>query len=287
MPRVTQSMLGAADKCLRSLQYQLERPAWVKRVAGAERAVGTGYHAGLELYYRERIGAPGLLPDLEAMITEGVRVFDVSTEIDLYDNTPVEVFKWSDRVPDAAKAHDLIAQMLTFYVAEGWVYPPDWTVLDVEADYTVRFPAPYDHHEGKLGADLILIDPAGWIVQVDHKTAGKAWDVSKHKPRKNNQASLYTELARIVWPEAPGFRFVFDVICYPNTKGEIKFERRISDPDSEHGHAVIKKAADLVDLWKAASELGIDLPANPASTLCNPKWCDFFEGCPHGAALDT
>lgn len=283
MKRITQSMLGNADKCLLSLQYNLDPPPWVERTGGAERAVGTGYHAGLEMLYGNREQCyPD--PTLSQMVNTAVEVFDISTETDLYDDTPITVFKWSEKIPDRETAHTVITSMLTSYMEGGHAWPADWTVLAVEANHTVTI----DGHDYKLGADLVLQDPNGWIVLVDHKTAGKAWDQHKHLPRKNNQGSLYTELAKHVWPEAPGHRFVFDVMCLPNKSGECKFERRICDPQPEHGKVILKKATDLVFLYETVHvKAGMDLPANPASTLCNPKWCDFFTGCPHGAALDN
>jgi hypothetical protein len=166
------------------------------------------------------------------------------------------------------------------------VWPAEWAVLGVEVDQLVALPdlAP---HTAKLGADLVLVDPNGWVVLVDHKTAGKAWAEGKHHPRKNDQASLYTHLARQVWPDAPGHRFVFDIITLPGAKSGPKFERRISDPQPAHEAAVVKKAKDFASLYEIVHvQHGLDLPANPASTLCNPKWCDFFDGCPHGASLD-
>jgi hypothetical protein len=48
--RIRQSYLGQADKCLRSLQYELEAPPDQYR-SGIIRAIGTAYHAGgLQLF---------------------------------------------------------------------------------------------------------------------------------------------------------------------------------------------------------------------------------------------
>jgi hypothetical protein len=284
--RITQSMLGNADKCLLSFQYGLDKPEWAKPTAGADRAVGTGYHAGLELYYDARKDAPGLNPNAEEMIDKAVEIFDISTELDLYDNTPVEVFKWSEKVPDKAHAHDLIALMTRAYVDERWWWPHEFTVVETETNMTV-----HDEHGTpfKLGADLTLLDSSRYVVLVDHKTANKAWDQNKHHPRKQNQAPLYTWAARQAYAELDiaGVRFVFDIIQFPGVKTPVRFDRRISDPTPAHEAAVVKKAQDLMALYQAVHvELGRDLPANPSSTLCNPKWCDYFDGCPHGAALD-
>jgi hypothetical protein len=139
-----------------------------------------------------------------------------------------------------------------------------------------------------VGADLVLQDPNAWIIAVDHKTAGRRWPDGKHSPRKNVQSPFYTGLLQEIYPDAPGVRFVFDVMTYPNKKGECTFERRISDPEPRHIEAVRKQAQTFVTLYeKVHVENGLDLPGNPTSTLCSPAYCDFWEVCPFGAALDT
>lgn len=282
--RLTQSVLSDADNCLRRAQYRLDPPTWATRIAGATRAVGTGYHAGLELRYRARLdGAP--LPTVDDMVAAGLATFDTSMTTDLYDNSPVDEFRWDDRVPDRGTAHHLIASMVTGYMDGGHEWPADWRVLGVEVHGLVADPVV--GADLKFGADLVLRDPNGWIVIDDHKTAGRAWDESKHLPRKNVQAPFYQRLARHLWPEAPGYRFVFSVITYPNAKGVVKFERRISDPQLEHEAAIATKARNFLDMYQLVHvQAGLDLPGNPSSTLCNPKWCDYWQGCPHGAALD-
>lgn len=281
--RITQSMLGNADKCLLSFQYGLDKPEWFKRIAGSERLVGTGFHAGLELLFRARLEGRSD-PMLGSMIDAAFGAFESGCLVDAYDNSPVDEVLWSERVPDHDTAHIFMSSMLAEYVEGGHTWPVDWDVIGVEVSETVVIGA----HTFKLGADLVLRDPNGWIVLVDFKTANKAWDQNKHKARKNNQGALYTELAKYVWPGEPGYRFVFDIIQPPNASGICKFDRRICDPSPEHGQAILKKATDLAFLYETVHvKAGMDLPANPASTLCNPKWCDYWGGCPHGAALDN
>jgi hypothetical protein len=280
--RITQSILGQADKCMLSAQFTLDKPAWFERTGSATRALGTAYHAGLELHYtarRDRLP----LPTLDDVVARAWEIFDLSTTVDLYDNSPIERFLWDDKIPDTDTARELLTELVTLYFAEH-AWPDTWAVLGVEVDQVVNM----DGHQFKLGADLVLQDPNGWVVLVDHKTAGKAWAEGKADPRKNNQSALYTELARTIWPDAPGHRFVFDVMVLPGKKMGAKFERIVTDPSTLHGQAVVKKALDFVAMYETVHvQMGRDLPANPASTLCNPKWCDFFAGCPHGAALDT
>lgn len=284
--KLSQSVLSSAGDCLLKAQYTLDRPTWVKRVGSAARAVGTGYHGGLELLYTARMnGLPE--PTLDDIIGEGIRVFDLSTAVDLYDDTPLDEFLWDEeKVPNAAKAHDNIAQMLSVYVNGGHVWPEDWRVLAVELHGSI--PDQVIGAEAKVGADLLLQDPNGWIVADDHKTGGKAWASGKESPRKNTQSPYYNRLIKQLYPGAPGYRFVFSIMTYPTPRSGPKFERRISDPSPAHEDAVAKRASDFVAMYQEVHvRLGRDLPGNPASTLCNPKWCDYWDGCPYGAALDN
>ncbi len=281
---ITQSMLGNADTCLRGFQYGLQRPAWVKQVGGADRAVGTAFHAALASYYEQRIDNPSALPDVAKMIAEGCRIFEVSTTIDLYDNTPIDQFKWSDRVPDIAAAFELIERMVTSYINEDWWLGLEHTILAVEINE--HFTDPQSGRTFKLGADLV--SSIGTTIRLtDHKTAGKAWPQGKESPRKQNQSALYTWAARRRWPEFATVEFAFDIIMFPGARTPVRFERRITTPTPAHEQAVVGKALDLMNLYETiVVGQGRDLPANPASTLCNPKWCDYWDGCPHGAALD-
>lgn len=284
--RITQSTLGNVDKCMLSAQFTLDPPPNAGRVGGAARAVGTGYHGALEPYYVERKANPGLLPDVDMMIAAGVDVFERSLEMDLYDNTPLTEFKWDDKIPDAATGKRLIRDMVIEYVNGRHYWPLDWGVLGVEVHSTVEVPelAP---HTAKFGADLVLVDPNGFVVGVDNKTAGKKWSEGKEHPRKNNQSPFYLRLMREVYPGAPGYRFVFDIMTLPSARKGPSFERRISDPQPEHEAAIMKKAADFAAIYDVVHvQMGRDLPANPASTLCNPRWCDWFHTCPHGSMLE-
>ncbi len=285
--KITQSVLGAADKCMLAAQYTLDPPLWFKRVGSSSRATGTGYHAGLEHLYGFR-KAWGCDTDLGDITSVAVETFDKSITMDLYDNTPIEEFKWDEKVPDRETAVELIAVMLAEYVNGGHVWPMDWEILGIEVNATFDDPECGPNIQTKLGADLVLRDPNGWIVAVDHKTANKAWDANKATPRKNNQSCSYLRNLRRQYPDAPGYRFVFDIMQYPNTKSGPRFERRISDPEPRHEAAIVKKTHDFAAMYTLVHiNQGLDLPANPASTLCNPKWCDFFQGCPFGAALDN
>lgn len=286
--KVSQSTLGAADKCMLSAQYTLDHPVGFRHTSGASRATGTGYHSGMAgLYTARMLGQDELT--VSAVIDLAVASYDLEKVVDSYSNTPVEVFKYDDKVPDDATAHSLMKVMIeTYYEHHRW--PQDWRVLGVETPFKVPVETQFDFElqASAGGIDLVLQDPIGYVLAVDHKTANKAWDQGKHKPRKNNQSPYYVHFGlRTMWPDAVGYRMVFDVIQYPNKSGECKFERRISDPDAKDEAAIKKKMMDFAFMYDLVHvKAGMDLPANPASTLCNPKWCDFWDVCPYGATLD-
>jgi len=264
-------------------QFTLDPPPGVQRVSGSARATGTGYHAGLEVRYVARRDGT-VLPTIDDMIGAGIATFDQSLTVDLYDNSPVDEFKWDDNIPDQATGHDFISRMVRHYMTEGCEWPEDWTVLGVEVHQNVDDPEV--GVQTKFGADLVMQAPDGGIVVDDQKTAGKPWNTGKESPRKNVQAPFYLRLARKIYPDAPYYRFVFSVMTLPRPKAGITFQRLISDP--QHEAAIVKRARAFRQVYTMVHEgAGLDLPANPNSTLCNPKYCDYWKVCPYGAALES
>jgi hypothetical protein len=279
--RLTQSVLSTSGDCQLRAQYTLEPPAWVRRTAGSTRALGTAFHAALEHFYTERFADPPLW----VLVAGGTRVFDRSCEIDLYDNTPVEVFNWDAKVPDRETAISYLSAMLAEYLPHAW--PTDWTVLAVEHNEWFDDPDVGENVQTKLGCDLVLLDPNDFVVAVDFKTAGKAWPEHKEHPRKNTQAPFYMRNLRRAFPGHAGYRFVFDIVTYGGPRSAPKFERRISDPTPLHEEAVRIRARNFVFAYETVHvKAGMDMPANPASNLCSPKFCDYFDGCPFGTALE-
>lgn len=270
--KIRQSTLGNADACLRRMQYDLETPREVYH-SGSVRAIGTGYHASLERHYRDRYEGAFQAISIEIYVGEGQVAF--AREVELAG----ENFLWDEKFPDIESANDIIELMVRNYFEGEFYWPLDWDVVGVETPFEIP------HRNITLssnGIDLILQAPTLEIVGVDHKTTGKMWDQYKHTARKNNQASLCTYALKQMFPTAPGHRFVFDVMTYKGL-----FARRISDPQTGHMSAILDKAEQVAYLWDWHERSGVDLPANPASTLCSKRYCDFWSICPHGEALDS
>ncbi len=272
--RVRQSILGNADSCLRKMQFSLEDSTYH---SGIVRAVGTAYHAGLESYYLDQSELGPRRPTEFDVIELGPILTAAHQSLNGEIQRAGDAFVWDEKFPTLQDAIDTIDFMLATYFTEGHQWPSSWKVLGVEQSFQL----PFGDHMRIGTMDLVLQDPNDWVYGVDHKTAGRMWDQYKHLPRKNNQAPFYVAALQELYPDAPGHRFVFDVMTY---KG--KFERRVSDPTPGHVQAVLDKALQVATLYEGMKSAGIDLPANPSSNLCSPRYCDYWTVCPHGQVLD-
>lgn len=278
--KVRQSTLGDADVCQRRMQYSLESPVYH---AGATRAVGTAYHAGLEWAYSQEIRT-GVWPDHRMASIEACEVFDRTANMEpSHESELTKVpgqFLWDDTFPDRATAHEKIEFMLkAFWEAEGAHWESPWNVLELERGFSL--PLWGDEHTRNGSIDLIGVDPDGYVFAEDHKTSGKAWNYNKHHARKQNQAPFYVAALKELYPDAPGYRFFYGIMTYKGV-----FDRRESIVTDEHIAAVDMKAVQVVTLYQGLRNSGLDLPANPSSTLCSPKYCDHWDICPYGETLD-
>jgi hypothetical protein len=275
--KIRQSLLGSADSCLRKAQYSLESDVYY---GGSVRAVGTAYHAGLEYYYLNRMKGPEYDFDCAEQAIEECEVFAESAlSAEIEKSGEGATFTWDPAFPDFEAARKAAVDMLKHYFMDGNAWPEDWEVLGVEVPFELDIPG--GHTASSNGIDLVLRDPAGCIRGVDHKTANKMWPASKADARKNNQGALYWGALRQLYPDAPGWFFTFDVMTYAG-----KFQRFNCDPTEAHFDAVVNKAVQLATLVEGMRKAAMDLPANPASNLCSAQYCDFWDVCPHGAALD-
>lgn len=276
--KVTKSLLESYDICGLRAQYTIDHPPWFQLVAGSKRAVGTAVHAGHEYIYSNP--STWTLPDaVEAALT----MWELQKSQDQYTGLPVDRFVWDEDVPDEMTAWRLIHDLMAEY--RNHVWPEDWEIVSCEHRYVMDVG---DDVQLSGAIDLGLRDPKGFIVGVDLKTAAKSWSATKAKPRKNAQAPLYVALLQNAFPDAPGYRFVFDVLRYPAVQSGVQFQRLISDPEQRHIDAAISRAKSFAWTYQTVHvKAGMDLPANPGSNMCSERYCDFFPHCPFGAALDT
>lgn len=286
--RVHQSLL---DDCGRRMQYKLETPGYY---GGSVRALGSGYHKGVEVYYLDRQADGFYLPteapigrtnlaeivsiakDEFTAVCEGTNTSHVSEE-----GRERGGFIWNKNVPDLETGYDMLDVMLGAYFNPdtGGVWPEDWDVLGVEQ----FFELPWTGRHTRGGSiDLILHHPGtDTVVGDDQKTAGRRWPTGKEKPRKNAQASWYSWAIRELFPDHQYYLSTFSVVTY---KGQ--FERRESNPNETHINTAAVLLHETVASYEVLRANGMDMPANPSSTLCSPEYCDYFSICPFGSVVD-
>lgn len=264
-----QSTIGTADTCLQRLEYDLD-PS-IPYGTGEGRANGTAYHAGLEWYYSTRMGNGFFVPDASdlGMMSDFV--------IETYDEEirkGGESFRWdTDRDTALVK----VFKMLDAYFANEHYWPAEYEVVGVETTFMmplddIDFPS----WVVKGTIDLVLRDPNGWLVVVDHKTAKRPWKKGKESHRSTNQPAWYVHWLRQLKAQQE-VAFVFDVMTYGGV-----FERRPTTVEQCHIDGVLKKA----ELVTRLIEQGGPYPPNVSSFLCSVQWCDHHFRCPFGEAFD-
>ena len=279
--RVHQSL---RDDCGRRMQYKLEDRRYY---GGSVRALGSGYHKGLEVAYLARQENGYFLPDDQwrdflhaakeefAMICDGVNTSHVSEE-----GKERGGFIWNKNVPDIESGYELLETMLRSYFVESdaW-WPERYLVLGVER----FFDLPWTGELSRGGSiDLIMLDQDhDQVIGEDHKTAGRAWSKGKEHPRKNLQAPWYSWAIRELYPDHKSYLSSFSIMTYAG-----KFERRASVVDEKHINAAAQALFETAAQYQVTRANGLDMPANPSSTLCSPEYCDYFNICPHGAAIE-
>lgn len=281
--KVRQSTLGEADKCLRSLQFSLEHPVYH---GGIVRAIGTAYHHALEYAYNALI-YHGEFPTVDMPRIEAYERLQASIDMEpSHDSERTKqpgAFKWTNDIPDFETATRRLDVMLESYWSNPeavWKKDDGWEVLAVEQGFS--FPL-WGDHTANGSIDLVLRGPDGEIAGEDHKTAGKnKWPYNKHHARKQNQSPWYVMALQGLYPNEPGYRFFYDIMTHKGV-----FERRETIVTDEHCSAVRDKALQVVTLYEGLRGVGLDLPANPSSNLCSPDYCDHWDICPYGQALDV
>jgi hypothetical protein len=281
--KVRQSTLGEADKCLRSMQYSIEHPVYH---GGITRAIGTAYHYALERAYDCLIRNGEFLDVRMATIDAYERLqasIDMEPSHDSERTKQPGQFKWTSDIGDFETATRILDVMLEAYWTNPdaiWKAEDGWTVLAVEQGFSNPL---WNDHTANGSIDLVLRGPDGEIAGEDHKTAGKnRWPYNKHHARKTAQAPWYVKALAAAYPDATGYRFFFDIMTHKGV-----WERRETIVTPAHIEAVERKALEVVTLYEGMRGTGLDLPANPSSNLCSPDYCDHWDICPYGSALDV
>lgn len=269
-----QSTQGSAEICLRRARYGMEPGRPYK--AGEARAAGTGYHAGVEVFFDGCLARDGLIvpPDdatFLKMILRASEVFLEEVARHEKDNGP-GTFPW-ETSPEATQAR--ITKMLEAWRAqEAWPDPTLYRVTGVEQEWWAPF---MDGWAAKGTVDLVLENLATGATEFeDHKTAGKKWPKTKGSPRQSPQPGTYAWAWWRLTGELPA-KFHYGVMTYSGV-----FERRTFDITAETVQRTIDKALQYIPLVELPLEA---LPGNTSSNLCSERYCDEWNICPYGAAF--
>lgn len=275
-----QSLAGTADTCLYRVPFTLDRTR--PYAAGVNRALGTGYHAGLDVHYTAQIENPNTRVPIQDIKIAAFHAFAMEVEKagDTFDwEYQAQTSRQPQVILDYDSACDMIEGALDRYFRESRYWPmTQYKVLGVEQPFLLPWPeVPGWHRAGSI--DLILQDThtgTGMIIGVDHKTAKKKWAKNKGTASNSPQAAFYVRAIREMY-DAPEVAFVYDVMGFDGT-----FERRPayrSDQVVEVTHQKMAMLAELIDK-------GGPFPPSPDSFLCSKSYCDYWDECPFGATLN-
>lgn len=263
--RMRQSLIEAAQICGLRAQYQFTDPV---RTTSLPRLRGQGWHALMEVYYKERQEHGFFLPDLDR-IDAWVHQQNVVSALDEEVAALDEPFDWQGKWPGLL---DAIEEMAILYFSR-YVWPSEYRVLAVEYPFDHAWRSGWVKH-GTI--DLVLHHEAlDLIVVDDHKTANKNWPGDRQNPRKKPQGPWYYEAAREIFPGHNGYEFWYSVM----RADAGAFQRRHVVPTDSQVRATVTRAAALAD----ALDSGAQLLASPDHYLCSDEHCDHWSRCPFGA----
>jgi len=261
-----QSLLNTADICQTRLEFTLD-PDRPNR-GGVSRALGTGYHAGLDHLYTCRLN--GL-----AYIKEDVLAAGAASFVETLRWTDQFNWKVNDRIWTYGEVQELIESMLLAYLDQGCQWPDEYRVVAVEQPFTLDWIEGWKRH-GTI--DLLLQNlNTGWYYLVDHKTSTKRWSAKKSTAAASSQAAWYLDVYREILGTHE-VSFVYDVMTHAGRFDRIPAHR--TEPQIALTKVRAIQVADLIE------RNGPFLP-NPSSNLCSETYCDFYQECPYGQTLNA
>ena len=265
MHNMRQSVLNDGDICLRRLTYNYD-PQF-PRTGGEAKVTGTGYHAGLEHYYRLRMEIDECPPITSSLMLDVYEAIQLGMDNDL-EISPIE--QWDTSYIEALQRAQNMAHA---YFSQGQQVGPEWHVIGVED----RFKLPlWDGWQATGTIDLVLVHENGDRFKIeDHKTGKKKWRAGKGSPRKSNQIPWYSMATQQLYGRLPE-EFSYGIMTYG-----CDFERRVY----EVRQADVEATAAKAKMYTALLDSGMELPGNTSATLCDERWCDYWDACPFGRAL--
>jgi hypothetical protein len=267
-----QSTLGSGLTCHRRLYYELVYDGPRERTTSESRIEGTGYHSGLEMYYKQ--GGDISAADMLDVI---VRSMSAALQTEGADRVV-----WDTSFEEAVERNQMrVADYLDN--KRGWDHSGH-QVLGVEVQF--RFPwIPGWDATGTI--DLVLIGPDGWLRFVDHKTAGNKWREGKEHARQTVQGPWYDHWGKRwfvenIDPTPRPSEFYYDVASVTKARRVQHFERRFASYSPSQLAELMANARDLATL---VDQGGPFLP-NRDTNLCSHLYCDHWYICPSGEAFN-
>tara|TARA_R110002020_G_scaffold94671_7_gene227605 strand:+ start:1323 stop:2228 length:906 start_codon:yes stop_codon:yes gene_type:complete len=276
---IHQSDINTAEICHLRLSYS-KAPDRVY-TSDINRAMGTGYHAGLALYYVQRM--EGNLVEKGDVIAEALA--ELNNEIVRSDP---EIFSWNyqqetareQRVDlDLKDAENMLSALIVAYFDQGRVWPDEYEVKMVEKSVMLPLTDDTPHEENmwvrKGTVDLVLQGPDGWHRIVDHKTAKKKWQKNKESHRNTPQPGFYIGALREILQDDK-VTFTYDIASWKGDFQRIDAPRTVEQIDAVKSKALI--TTGLIE--------GNTFMPNTTSFLCSERFCDYWLQCPFGEALE-
>jgi len=255
MPRLSWTQINMFGRC--GLQYLYRYVQGERRPPGVALLVGSGTHEGVEASLVHKLsGAPATLEQVQEAARDGVRR-RFADEVVLTDD---EHALGRDKV--AGAAIDTAARLAGLYHEE---------VTPTREPLAVERPWEIDLGGGVTVSgvtDLVCADAID-----DLKTAGKApgADAIRTPQLALNQLAIQT-----IDGQAPE-RVRLVTLTKTARPKVVTQEATIGDRERA---AVVTR----IEAVAAAIKAGVFVPADPTSWTCTPKFCGWWDRCPHGAA---
>jgi hypothetical protein len=151
-PSTPSVVLNSYDICARRAQYDLEPPG--PRRTSEAAIIGTGYHAGLEHYYRAADGRAYPDAGLPAPKSRGASSAAHNTIVEEIGRYDPDCITWDTNPTNAIK---IAQEMLEAYLTEGHVWGPEYKILGVEVPFWL--PSGYPGWVSHGTIDLVLEGP--------------------------------------------------------------------------------------------------------------------------------
>ena len=284
MARVRQSTMGSFTKCAYQMHHQLSGKYGYR--SGIARGLGTAIHAGLEVHYRERKnGEP--LSNVDVYVDAVVASLDA--EVD-----KSESFNWTfqqqtmrkdELILDRESSIVMLDELIRLYFSEGWGYPDDYEILEVEISFDL--PPPSGKHMAHGTGDLLIRDPRGRLILADHKTSKDFPTRSRWGPNDSPQAPYYTwAVSQLFDTPIEDIGFFYDVLAWaprrPGRGNELnpkdRFARFEETCTRQQVESVVSQANIIGDLVDAEA-----FAPDTTGWWCSKNFCDFWQECQFGA----